>query len=258
MLPIWVSFLLITTLLTLSTWGVIVWAGKYGKLLYGEPFAMILYVIGGNSPPIAAFICWAIYKTHEGTCSALKYCFKVKDHWTKYVLALFFLVLHFVLPAVLGCISVIDSFWIGLVAFPIMIIGGGLEEIGWRGLLIPAWAEIMPFYLSNLILAPVWSLWHLPLFFFKGTVQFGTSFWYFCLTVTGTSFSLGALRQITDNTWICILYHAYVNSFYLSFKIEHKWYLVFAPLVQVIISITLVHFIKPKKEMEAIEFGQKE
>ncbi len=45
------------------------------------------------------------------------------------------------------------------------------EEFGWRGFLLPRLRQKYSIFLSSLIIALIWSLWHLPLFFLDGALQ---------------------------------------------------------------------------------------
>ncbi|WP_031032550.1 CPBP family intramembrane glutamic endopeptidase [Streptomyces albus] len=62
----------------------------------------------------------------------------------------------------------------GIVAFvAMMLVGGPLgEEPGWRGTVHPRMRATMGRFQAVLVLGVVWSVWHLPLFFLEGTVQY--------------------------------------------------------------------------------------
>ncbi|MFC6940666.1 type II CAAX prenyl endopeptidase Rce1 family protein [Salinirubellus sp. GCM10025818] len=64
----------------------------------------------------------------------------------------------------------------GIVEYPlflgfIILFGGGLEEPGWRGYLLPALQETYSPLTAGLIVGVVWAGWHLPLVFISGTIQ---------------------------------------------------------------------------------------
>jgi len=61
----------------------------------------------------------------------------------------------------------------------ILIAGGPLEEFGWRGFALPALLKKMPFVAASLILGVLHGLWHLPLHFISGTVQYHIPVWEF-------------------------------------------------------------------------------
>lgn len=70
-----------------------------------------------------------------------------------------------------------------------LFFGPAPEELGWRGYALDGLQARMNALFASLILGVVWSLWHLPLFFIKGTWQaeqvgLGTQrFWLFMLIV---------------------------------------------------------------------------
>lgn len=48
----------------------------------------------------------------------------------------------------------------------LMLVGGGQEEFGWRGLALPALQERFNALIASVIIGLVWTVWHLPLFTF--------------------------------------------------------------------------------------------
>jgi membrane protease YdiL (CAAX protease family) len=58
------------------------------------------------------------------------------------------------------------------------------EELGWRGYALDGLQERKSVLVSSLILGTIWAIWHIPLFFMRGTFQselgFGSiAFWQF-------------------------------------------------------------------------------
>lgn len=67
-------------------------------------------------------------------------------------------------------------------ALYMFLFGPIAEEIGWRGYALDQLEKKFNWVTSSLILGFFWSLWHLPMFFIKGTYQYGllnTSFFLF-------------------------------------------------------------------------------
>lgn len=70
-----------------------------------------------------------------------------------------------------------------------MLVGGALsEEVGWRGILLDRLQQKWSPFLASLILALTWWMFHLPLFFLRGTTHyewglFSPMFWLFFLNV---------------------------------------------------------------------------
>lgn len=114
------------------------------------------------------------------------------------------------------------------VTLPALLLGGGLEEVGWRGCLQPALRALLGGGLSDAgraragavageLLAPlatgaVWAVWHVPLFFIPGAFQNGMPFLPFLLVAVALSYSLGALRAVGGTLAFPILAHAWYNA----------------------------------------------
>ena len=57
--------------------------------------------------------------------------------------------------------------------FIILTIAAGIgEEFGWRGFLLPRLQTRHNALVSSLIVGVIWAIWHIPLFFIKGTTQY--------------------------------------------------------------------------------------
>ena len=133
-------------------------------------------------------------------------------------------------------------------ALPMLLLGGGFEEIGWRGLLQPALMRLLEgrgapniargasvvrsaahpgegsahsggavrpvvaALLVPLLVGAIWACWHLPLFAMPGTYQHGLAFLPFAGIAVALSYSLGALRALTGGPLACILGHAWYNA----------------------------------------------
>lgn len=107
------------------------------------------------------------------------------------------------------------------VTFPVLLLGGGLEEIGWRGCLQPALARLVGGSrcgrVAGAVVAPlltgcIWAAWHLPLFVMPGAFQNGIPFGPFMLVAIALSYSFGALRAVGRTLAFPILAHAWYNA----------------------------------------------
>ncbi len=92
-----------------------------------------------------------------------------------------------------------------LLLFPLMILGGGLEEVGWRGFLQPLLEKKLSFVLTSLIIGVVWGLWHLPLWLVQSANQSDMNFLSFFVYCISFSFIIGLLYKITRSTIACVL-----------------------------------------------------
>lgn len=190
-----------------------------GKVMADTRFAT-LFLLGGFGPTIAALI--AVRATpHEGSLSeyfSRVFRWRVNPVW--YVVAL-------LLPPTLAIgVEFIDAVFCAHtmllptlrsliripILFPMMIIGGGLEELGWRGVAQPSLAKRMGLLRACLIVGAVWALWHLPLFYIPSVSQYGSSFPIFALGAVTNALLLGWLYARTESILLCVLFHAASNT----------------------------------------------
>ena len=100
----------------------------------------------------------------------------------------------------------------------ILIFGPLPEELGWRGYALDGLQARYNALFSSLILGAVWALWHVPLFFMKGTFQhevlkFGTiNFWTYILGPVIISILFTWIYNNTNrSTLSAILFHFMIN-----------------------------------------------
>jgi CAAX amino terminal protease family. len=97
-------------------------------------------------------------------------------------------------------------------ALPVMIIGGGVEEIGWRGFFQPELEKKYPFPLATIMVSLIWYLWHLPIWLLPSSSHYGDSLIGFGITIFIWSFIGAAIYKATKSVFACVMYHAFVNS----------------------------------------------
>ena len=107
--------------------------------------------------------------------------------------------------------------------FIMLTIAAGIgEEFGWRGFLLPRLQARHNALFSSLIVGTIWAIWHIPLFFIKGTSQYdwqsqsgllpailGYSLFVIVSSIqfawvfnnTGRSVLLAAVMHGASNTW---------------------------------------------------------
>lgn len=115
--------------------------------------------------------------------------------------------------------------WIVFSAFLLMVtIGGGQEEYGWRGFLLPRLLDRFRPWQADLILIPVHALWHLPLFINTYTIQSQYPFWLFLAFGFGFTLLINRVYQRTGGSILAaILFHGLVNTGLEIFPLVGTW-----------------------------------
>ncbi|WP_207114382.1 type II CAAX prenyl endopeptidase Rce1 family protein [Enterococcus hulanensis] len=144
----------------------------------------------------------------------VKNIFNLKQPITGYVSVVVLAWGFCLLPVLLGASQQQAPIYVALTQFPVMIFfGGGLEEVGWRGYLLPQLQERFSSFVSTCITAIIWSIWHLPLWLVKGSGQDVIRFSSYVLIVFSFAFLLTFLWNRYESIALCILLHAGFNSF---------------------------------------------
>jgi membrane protease YdiL (CAAX protease family) len=213
-------FLAATFLITWGCWWALVPLTRGGTLAFGQPLFMTLYLLGGFGPTIAAYLA-VLATSDEGTVREFHgrlFRWRVGIAW--YVVA-------FGLPfaVALGSVALTGLIEPGfpdrlkvqplgqlVPLFLTMIIGGGLEELGWRGVAQPELERRTSRAAAATIIGVVWAAWHLPLFSIPGVGQYGTSFPIYAIGVIGSAFILAWLYAETGSIFLCLLFHAAINT----------------------------------------------
>jgi len=108
----------------------------------------------------------------------------------------------------------LPSFWIFIPCLVFMVfVGGGQEELGWRGYALPILEEKFGIWFANIILGVIWAVWHIPTWFITGTTQSHMNFGGFVLLMTGYSFIFSWIRKISGNRPFSGIYaHGLANA----------------------------------------------
>lgn len=206
------NYLGFTFLIMLICWGICVLCSFSGIFLNDKIWLYVPYLLGGWSPTIASYLSLKRNNEVKGIKEWLKNIFDFRHNIFSYLMTVIMAVI-FILPQCLisGYENGAPLFAI-IVMVPMMLIGGGLEEAGWRYILQPELEKKYSFTVSTVIVSIIWWLWHLPLFYIQGVSQYGQSYLAFGINVLGLSFALASIRKNTGSVWLCVLFHCIVNS----------------------------------------------
>ena len=190
------------------------------KVVFGQLFFMLPYMLGGLGPTIAAYVA-VLATTSQAPLRefhARLFRWRLRAYWFLVALAL---PVALALASV-GAAIVVDpdlartlSLRPWYMFFPLLLVmvgGGGLEELGWRGVAQPELDRAYARPVAALLVGVVWSVWHLPLFVLPGVGQYGTNFAVFAVGCVGGAMILAWLYGRTGSILLCILFHASWNA----------------------------------------------
>jgi membrane protease YdiL (CAAX protease family) len=94
-----------------------------------------------------------------------------------------------------------------------------IEEVAWRGFLVPKMMELTSFTKTVLITGLIWAFWHYPLILFSnvrlGNTPLPYSLVCFTIFAVGVSFATAWLRLKSGSVWTAALLHGSHNVFML-------------------------------------------
>lgn len=208
-----------------ALWGLMMASGQ-GLL----PFKVPTGPWGSFGPLIAAWVLCA----HAGVADSRKHFFRRtlwdRPGWRWVMVALLLPMLltacGVAAAAVFGTLSPFEAS--ALVTFPLMfavilVLGGPLgEEFGWRGYVLPLLLQKHAPLPASLVVAGLWLIWHLPLFWLEGAAQEGTSIVGFAAMVVFASVLFTwCYRHTGPGLWPVLLLHTSINT--SSYVLADLW-----------------------------------
>lgn len=213
-------FLAAAFAITWVAWGTLIVLARAQATAYGQWPYMTLYVLGGLGPTIAAYlaVCLTTAQAPLAEFHQRLLRWRVPLPWYALALGLPIMLAFMALgvavalrPALSGLVAIKP--WS---AFPLLfamtIVGGGLEELGWRGIAQEEWGHAIGQGRAALLIGPIWAVWHLPLFFLPGVSQYHAHFPLFLLGVISNALLFGWLYSRTRSILLCVFMHAATNA----------------------------------------------
>jgi membrane protease YdiL (CAAX protease family) len=216
-----VLYVLVTFVITWGAWGTLIALDRAGRARFPEPLFVVLLFLGGFGPTIGAYASVLATRSQAPLAEfhARLFRWRVPARWylaafgiPLAVALLEVLVANVIQPGFFGRLELKPWYLFGP-TFLFMILGGGLEELGWRGVAQPELERQQSRTVAALMVGVVWAIWHLPLFRLPGVGQYGTDFAAFAVGAIGGACMLAWLYGRTRSILLCILFHAAWNAF---------------------------------------------
>lgn len=118
-------------------------------------------------------------------------------------------------PMMFPSAALFPLYWLIMVFF-----GGGQEEIGWRGYILPRLEARYGVIAGSSILAVIWACWHIPLWFIPGTSQTFMNFAGFMMLTMGYSFLFSwGVKACGGKPLFAMIMHGSANAFVPFFPV---------------------------------------
>jgi uncharacterized protein len=221
-------YFLVTFAWTWIVWSVLILMGLNAIPISATLRTALIY-LGGAGPAVGALVSIRSLEGRSGLFSWLKGFLDFRWGWKAWTLPVVaYASIYFVawlIPEFFGESRLPSAVRLSDLSFlPVylllMIAGGGGEEFGWRGYILDPLEERLGAWGGNVVLAAVWGLWHLPLWFIPGTNQSLMNYGAFLLGIVGSSFALRCFRVMAaKRNSASIWSHAMLNAFFPAFPL---------------------------------------
>lgn len=209
--------------------------GSHGILPFRVP--VILWLVMGYMPTLAAVIVTGLTQGKEGVRALFKKFLIARVGVKWYLFAIFGLAVTAIVTVILGNqfgattnnplikaeIAAAGPIAIILNATLMFIVRGLLngEEFAWRGVALPRLQAKYNALTSSLILSIPWILFHLPLFFTKGSTQENMSILCYAIQLAATSILFTWMYNNTKGSvLLAYILHASMNTWTEFFAID--------------------------------------
>lgn len=152
-------FLIYTFSISWIFWLIIIIANQiFDALWYGEILTWVPMIIGSLGPAIGAYM---IYRQSDKSISLkafIKFVFNKDISKKAWLIFGLFTCWRFLMVWIAFGIQEPISILYMFLNLPLFIIGGGFEELGWRGYLQPKLEKVTNYLASTLIVGLIWSI----------------------------------------------------------------------------------------------------
>ena len=241
------DYLIITFAIMVVFWGGCALISQIFGFTVNNIFLRILQIIGGFSPTIASYISLKRNNKVKKFKEWIKSLFDIKHNIWSYVLVVLFVLIYYAVGCLINGFEYGAPLFMFIIITPMMLFGGGNEEAGWRMILQPELEKRFGFYLATIFTAIIWWMWHLPLFYIKGTTNENMNFFLFGIMCLSLSYAFATIRKVSKGVFPCILAHCLINGlsavfvFNLSFLSCLVTFIITVVLAMIILNINKIY-----------------
>jgi uncharacterized protein len=213
----------------IATFGVLAYALSWilwlpAMLHEGEatPPISLLIIAGGFGPLVGAALVTRITKGKVGLRSWAGRIVQFRAPWYTYLFALGWPIAAAVVVWLLNRLAggSLPADWVAppLLAYPlawtfVLLVGGGQEEPGWRGLALPLLLERHSPLVASVLVGALWGFWHLPLFAIPSAPQTQIPLGIYLPHVVIVSIIFTWLHlNARSSVWLAMVLHAGLNA----------------------------------------------
>lgn len=244
------EFLIITFVIMLIFWGGCALISQIFNLTINNIFLRIMHIIGGFSPTIASYISLKRNNKVKNLKEWLKKIFDIKHNIWTYVLVILFVLIYYVLGCAINGFEFGAPIFMLIVILPMMLFGGGNEEVGWRMILQPELEKKFGFHIATIFTSIIWWLWHLPIFFIIGTANANMNYFLFGIMCLTLCYALATIRKVSKGVFPCIFTHCLINGLSAIFVFNYSLLSCCITLiVTIIVSILILNVVIPLSQI---------
>ncbi len=241
-----VTYLIITFGITWSFWIINALVVKYTPLNQSDLLSIILLLLGGFGPTIAA--CLTLEQGFSWK-KLIAFLSTYNNRGLCYLLVFALVEISFIALVSDGIRSSIPRSPMAVIICIIIFIQatllfGGNEELGWRGIMQPILMKKLPRVLVPLLIGGIWVLWHIPLWFIEGNSHQSMSFISFAVFGIALSYWLSALFEATDSVICSMIFHGLTNTLMGVFVFNHSPLFWLLAILLTLMSIVFIQFIR--------------
>lgn len=237
-----ITYISITFAVTWLCWWGLAFLTNHNMVDSSQGIFTLIHVIGGFGPTIAAIM----VLPDKSLKAVYNFVFSCRKGSGWYLL-LFCLMQGMILGlSSLEINPAIPWFATPMILLSAVFLGGGNEELGWRGILQPELETVLPFPIATLITGCVWMLWHVPLWFVVGASQQDMNFILYAIYGLILSFWLATIYKKTKSVFFCCVFHGFSNLMLSFLIIKINWMLV-TGLIASLIFTSWIYYKTEKK-----------